>query len=139
MGAVIVGLRFEFCRATRSVFGARGTCSRYIMRPGDIVSINSRKFDGSIRRSWECELLSIDGSQLVFGGEFLEDIDHPELGLIRRGTISRESYWTDRWYNVFQFQEADGNLRNYYCNINMPPVLSERVLDYVDLDIDVVV
>jgi protein associated with RNAse G/E len=27
----------------------------------------------------------------------------------------------------------------FYCNINLPPVIGDRVLDYVDLDIDLLV
>ena len=76
---------------------------------------------------------------MIFVGEFENDVSHSHLGLIRRGTISYEYYWLDRWYNVFRFHEPDGNFRNYYCNINMPPTYQNNVLDYVDLDIDVLV
>jgi len=75
---------------------------------------------------------------LVFRGVFETGILHPDLGDIKRGTISYEYYWLDRWYNVFCFYEPDGAFRNHYCNINMPPVFEDTVLDYVDLDIDVV-
>jgi protein associated with RNAse G/E len=40
---------------------------------------------------------------------------------------------------VFHFFEPTGEFRNLYCNINVPPTLSDGVLDYVDLDIDVLV
>lgn len=103
------------------------------------ATINSRKFDQKIRRSWTCELVERSDSLLVFLGEFDEDITHPGLGEIKRGTISYEYYWLDRWYNVFRFHEPDGSFRNYYCNINMPPTFENGVLDYVDLDIDVLV
>lgn len=76
---------------------------------------------------------------LSFAGEFDSEIDHPDLGIIRRGTITYEYYWFDRWYNVFYFHEPDGKFRNYYCNINMPPKFVNAVFDYVDLDIDVLV
>ena len=76
---------------------------------------------------------------MIFVGEFENDVSHSHLGLICRGTISYEYYWLDRWYNVFRFHEPDGNFRNYYCNINMPPTYQNNVLDYVDLDIDVLV
>lgn len=84
-------------------------------------------------------MLECKDSLLVFAGKFDSDLLHPELGLIRRGTISCEYYWLNRWYNVFRFHEPDGRFRNYYCNINMPPVCANGVLDYVDLDIDILV
>ncbi|MGH9947547.1 MAG: DUF402 domain-containing protein [Pyrinomonadaceae bacterium] len=103
------------------------------------VTINSRKYDLSIRRRWKCQLVEREDPMLVFVGEFDETIDHPALGLIQKGTTSYEYYWLDRWYNIFRFHEPDGSFRNFYCNINMPPTFDGRTLDYVDLDIDVIV
>jgi protein associated with RNAse G/E len=104
-----------------------------------IVTINSRKYDGTIRRSWQCRLVESNGTELFFIGDFDEEVRHADLGVIGRGTISYEYYWTNRWYNVFRFHEPDGDLRNFYCNINMPPTFANGALDYVDLDIDVLV
>ena len=106
---------------------------------GEAVTINSRLFDGSIGKSWTCELLYQESSLLVFVGVFDRQVTHEHLGVIRRGTISYEYYWLDRWYNVFRFHEPDGEFRNYYCNINMPPIFDGRTLDYVDLDLDIFV
>lgn len=103
------------------------------------VTINSRKFDLSISRSWTCRLLKQQDTLLEFIGEFDSEVRHPDLGLIKRGTVSHEFYWLDRYYNVFRFHEPDGSLRNFYCNINLPPTFSDNVLDYIDLDIDVLV
>lgn len=76
---------------------------------------------------------------LIVVGTFDRDIEHADLGLIHTGTISREYYWLDRWYNVFRFHSPDGTLRNYYCNVSLPPTFEKGVLDYVDLDLDIVV
>ena len=103
------------------------------------ITINARKFDGRIHRSWKADLVERDGNLLTFLGKFENDITHPDLGFIRRGTYSYEYYWLDRWYNVFRFHEPEGAFRNFYCNINKPPVFSGASLDYVDLDIDLVV
>ncbi len=103
------------------------------------ITVNSRKYDQAIRRSWKCELLEQSGTMLVFAGVFETAMTHADLGVIAKGTISYEYYWLDRWYNIFCFHEPDGTFRNYYCNINMPPVFENGVLDYVDLDIDVLI
>ena len=103
------------------------------------ITVNSRKYDGIIRRTWNCELIEQNGNALIFVGVFDHDVSHSDLGDIAAGTISYEYYWLDRWYNIFCFHEPDGAFRNYYCNINMPPVFNGGILDYVDLDIDVVV
>ena len=107
--------------------------------PSPVVTINSRKYDLTIRRTWQARLIERSDSLLVFVGEFAEEVHHPDLGHILAGTISYEYYWLDRWYNVFRFHEPDGTLRNWYCNVNMPPTFDGAVLDYVDLDIDILV
>ena len=104
-----------------------------------IAEINSRKFDGKIHRRWNAELVEQTGSRLTFVGKFAEEVNHPHLGVIRRGTISYEFYWLNRGYNVFRFHEPEGDLRNFYCNLNLPPKFANGVLDYVDLEVDVVV
>jgi protein associated with RNAse G/E len=107
--------------------------------PGPEVTVNSRKYDLTIRRSWTARLLENHGSLLVLVGEFDRAVEHPDLGRIAAGTISYEYYWLDRWYNVFKFHEPGGSLRNWYCNVSMPPTFADGVLDYVDLDIDILI
>lgn len=102
-------------------------------------TINSRKFDGRLHRSWQAELLEETADYRLFVGEFSDEIIHSKLGVIRRGTVSYEYYWKNHWYSVFRFHEPDGELRNFYCNVNQPPTISDYVLDYIDLDIDVLV
>ena len=104
-----------------------------------MITVNSRTYDGTIKRSWKAELLEQRDSLLTLAGEFEMAVEHPDLGYIRKGTISYEYYWLDRWYNIFRFHEPSGELKNYYFNINMPPKFEGEVLDYIDLDIDVLV
>ena len=76
---------------------------------------------------------------LVLDGRFEQEIQHDLLGTIEAGTTSIEYYWLDRWYNIVRFIEPSGELRNYYCNINVPPTFDGPVLSYVDLDTDVLI
>lgn len=109
------------------------------MNANRTVTINARKLDGRIHRSWKCELLEETAEYFTFYGEFESEIKHPQLGIIRPQTASFEYYWKERFYNVFKFIEPNGDFRNYYCNINLPPVFENNALDYVDLDIDILV
>lgn len=106
--------------------------------PADVI-VRACKFDGTEHRRWNAQLVRRAGSLLVLDATFEEEIQHPLLGIIARGTHSLEYYWTDRWYNIFRFSEPGGLLRNYYCNVNVPPELSAGSLSYIDLDIDVLV
>ena len=104
-----------------------------------MITVNSRKYDGTIQRSWKCEFIERRGSLLIFVGEFDFAVDHNELGSIDKGTMSYEYYWFDRWYNVFRFHEPNGDLKSFYFNISMPPDFANGVLNYIDLDIDILV
>ena len=109
------------------------------MSSDEEVLVISRSFDQSVRRSWKARLAGLSPPLIELIGEFDRDVEHDDLGAISLGTVSHEYYWLDRWYNVFRFHEPDGKFRNYYCNINMPPKFEDGVLDYVDLEIDIVV
>ena len=108
-------------------------------KEGSDVTVLVRKYDGALHRRWDARLLRREGQLLILDAAFDEEIRHAQLGLIRPGTLSTEYYWLDRWYNVFRFHEPEGELRNFYCNVNMPPAFDGLVLTYVDLDMDIVV
>ncbi|KXK06899.1 MAG: hypothetical protein UZ17_ACD001000214 [Acidobacteria bacterium OLB17] len=103
------------------------------------VTVRSLAFDGTIRREWSGDIVRQDDTRIDLVGAFDAAVEHPDLGRIEAGTVSHEFYWLDRWYNVFRFEHPAGKLRNFYCNIAMPPVLRDCILEYVDLDIDVLV
>ena len=104
-----------------------------------IYTINSLKFDKKIHRSWKMNLIEKKENLFVFKGAFEKEINHPHLGVIRPNTISYEYFWKDCWFNVFRIHESEGDLRNFYCNICQPPFIENQTLNYVDLDIDVLV
>ena len=106
---------------------------------GAEIVVNSRKYDGHVRRTWTGGLASCSDDLIVLVGRFEQDVEHSDLGFIGRGTVAFEHFWPDRWYNIFRFHDADGNLKAWYCNIAMPPTFDGAVLDFVDLDIDLVV
>jgi protein associated with RNAse G/E len=97
------------------------------------VLVRVLKYDGRERRRWAARVARQDGPLVVLDAVFDEEIQHDLLGRIASGTVSKEYYWLDRWYNVFRFNER------FYCNVTKPPVLDGTTLTYVDLDIDVLV
>jgi protein associated with RNAse G/E len=103
------------------------------------ITVATFKYDGQPHRSWKCELIEQKEDLLVLRGVFDREINHPNLGTIKPGTVSYEYYWLDRWYNVFRFHEPDGSFRNFYCNVNMPPKFENSRLSYIDLDVDLFV
>jgi hypothetical protein len=57
-----------------------------------------------------------------------------------RGDRFVETYYTDRWYNIFEiYSRADGSLRGWYCNVSTPARLDGEMLTYHDLALDLLV
>lgn len=103
------------------------------------IQVRTYKYDGSLHRTWNAELIRQEGSLIALDARFSDEVIHDLLGTIPIGTHSLEYYWLDHWYNVFRFAQPDGKLRNYYCNVNVPPSFDGEILSYVDLDLDILV
>lgn len=103
------------------------------------IVVEACKYDGVLHRTWQAQLIRLEGSLVLLDAEFPGEIVHGLLGIIPSGTKSLEYYWLDRWYNIFRFANPDGTLRNYYCNVNLPASFDGKTLRYVDLDLDILV
>jgi PncC family amidohydrolase len=47
-----------------------------------------------------------------------------------------ETYFADRWYNVFEIYGADGRLKGWYCNVTRPADISATEVCAEDLALD---
>jgi predicted RNA-binding protein associated with RNAse of E/G family len=60
--------------------------------------------------------------------------------VLRRGDRFIETFYFDRWYNIFEIRTFEGNLlKAYYCNIGYPAILTKGEISYRDLAIDLLV
>jgi uncharacterized protein len=66
----------------------------------------------------------------------------PDLTLmgivIHTGDCFIETFFLDRWYNVFEIHDREDDLlKGWYCNIGKPAIMeSENAISYVDLALD---
>lgn len=103
------------------------------------INIVSRRYDFKIKKKWKCFAIEFNPPQLLCLGRFENEINHQHLGRIPKNTVSLESFWSDRYYNLFAFYSPNLQIRNLYFNLCLPPQISPEAVDFVDLDIDVVV
>ncbi len=100
--------------------------------------ILSLKYDRRPHYTWPAVLLDDDGQQLrlrsVLGGTLIHFTRGFEE-LTRRP--SDLYFWRSRWYNVFENFHEDGTFRSLYCNVAMPPFITDHTINFVDLDLDV--
>jgi predicted RNA-binding protein associated with RNAse of E/G family len=60
--------------------------------------------------------------------------------LLARGDRFVETYYTDRWYNIFEIHNRENDqLRGWYCNIGCPAEINGNTLSYIDLALDLLV
>lgn len=56
---------------------------------------------------------------------------------LKRGDRFVETYYSDRWYNVFEIHDRDNDaLKGWYCNITRPANFVGGRVEYVDLFLD---
>ncbi len=60
--------------------------------------------------------------------------------LLKRNDRFVETYYTDRWYNIFEIYDRDDGLRKgWYCNVTKPAQFEDGKISYVDLALDLLV
>ena len=60
--------------------------------------------------------------------------------LLRKGDRFIETYYTDRWYNIFEIHSRDDDsLRGWYCNISRPAEIEGDAVSWIDLALDLLV
>lgn len=110
------------------------------MKPFEEITVRSLKHGDRPHRTWRARLEAREGSLIVLDAFFDAEVRHPILGTIEAGTLSKEYFWTTRWYSIFRFgSPEDGGLLKFYCNVNTPARLEDGALYFTDLDIDVLV
>src|SRR5690606_10794206 len=76
-----VGLRL--CLAPRPLFGLDRPNARGMTPVRETsITVNSRKYDGTVRRSWAGEVVATSDSAIDLVGVFDGSVDHPDLGRI---------------------------------------------------------
>ncbi len=67
--------------------------------------------------------------------------DLPFHGItLRRGDRFVETYYADKWYNIFEMHDVDTDaLKGWYCNVTTPARIEKDRLAYIDLALDLLV
>ncbi len=101
------------------------------------ISVLKRNLDGEVTWQYEGRVLEREANCVVLEAFFNRD-DLPFMDVIlKRGDRFVETFYFDRWYNVFEiFDRDDGNFKGWYCNIGYPAVLEKDTVSYIDLALD---
>lgn len=107
------------------------------MKPGDKIHVRARKADGTVYRSWHTTIESVDADSIVTisaAGGMVEDRTRVSYQIEH---ILRSYYWFDKFYNLIEVFDTQGNLIEIYINIASPPELEDGLLSFKDHELDV--
>jgi len=64
--------------------------------------------------------------------------DMPFMDIVlKRNDRFVETFYSDRWYNIFEIYDRDDNhFKGWYCNIGKPAIIGDDFISYVDLALD---
>jgi hypothetical protein len=104
------------------------------------ITVNKLDIHGNKTWQYHGQLLHQDQGCITLEAYFDRE-DTSFFGMpLRKGDRFLETYYTDRWYNIFEVHARDDDhLRGWYCNIGKPARFDGKVLSYVDLALDLLI
>jgi len=104
---------------------------------GETVQIRSYKHDGSLHRTWDkTTVLYCDDNHMI-GGNYRTLVTEKTGEKWRTKGSAIVYFSAHHWFNVVALITKVGV--EYYCNLASPASLKNKMLDYVDYDLDIVV
>ena len=89
--------------------------------------------------TWQYEgvVLSREENAVTLEALFNRD-DMPFMDIVlKRNDRFVETFYSDRWYNIFEIYDRDDNrFKGWYCNISKPAIIEDDFISYVDLALD---
>lgn len=101
------------------------------------ITVLKRNLDGEVTWQYEGRVLKRESNHVVLEAFFNRDDMLFMDVVLKRGDRFVETFYTDRWYNVFEiFDRDNGEFKGWYCNIGYPAVLDDETVSYIDLALD---
>lgn len=107
------------------------------MNVGDPITVLKLNLTGRVTWQYEGRVTLLAPDRLELEARF-DRADLPFQGvLLKRGDLFHETFYFDRWYNIFAiYDRDDGALKGWYCNISYPATTGKRTVSFVDLGLD---
>jgi PncC family amidohydrolase len=100
------------------------------------VLIRKLDYRGLEKAAYEGAVLARDAHSVTLQAQWTRPTAHLGFVDFERGDILRESFYDNRWYNVFEVSSAQGRLKGWYADVTRPARIMDERLDWEDLLID---
>ena len=110
------------------------------MRSMTTITVIKRDYQGNETWRYTGELVERRPHVMVIEA-FFDREDTPVDGLVlRAGDRFVETYYNNRWYNIFEVHEhTTDEVKGWYCNIGWPAEFENNTISYRDLALDLLV
>lgn len=111
-------------------------------KPDQLQIITVIKLDHAGRETYRYQgrLIEARDHIIILEAFFDRETTPVEELVLRKGDRFIEYYFDDRWYNVFEIHDRDGDqIEAWYCNIGIPAEFRDGILSYRDLALDLLV
>ena len=101
---------------------------------GDVYEIHCYKHNGRIHRTWsEATILEVNEDYLVCGN-FKTKVTESNGNIHKTKEPAIMFFYKKRWFNIIAQLKKYGLF--YYCNIASPFLIDEKIIKYIDYDLD---
>ena len=104
-----------------------------------VVTVRKLLHGGRPSYVWAGKVIEETPSSVVLEATFTHADRDLGYVVLEQGGRWVESYYFDRWYNIFEIHGHNGTFKGWYCNICTPAVLKDAELTFVDLALDLFV
>ncbi len=101
---------------------------------GDTLAIHCYKHNGELYKTWDrAIILDIKEDYIVLGNDNVL-VTKSDGRVWRTKEPAIMFFYKDRWFNIIAQLKENGLF--YYCNIASPYIMDNRILKYIDYDLD---
>jgi PncC family amidohydrolase len=106
------------------------------MHPMAAMLIRKLDHDGAERARYPAEVIARDAASVTVRAAWTRP--RLDLGYVvfEPGDVFVETFYADRWHNVFEISGASGGLKGWYADLTRPARITERLVEWEDLALD---
>lgn len=104
------------------------------------IIMKAFKYDGKLHYEQPLQLYRKADNHVVLSGAKGRELTHYTRDAVYKfDQETFEYFFTDRWYTAALVFDDNGKVVHVYCNIALPCKITEEEVEFIDLDVDVVV
>lgn len=103
----------------------------------EAIKVFKQDVNGKVTWQYSGRVLRREENAVILEA-FFDRPDRPFMGVtLKKDDRFVETFYTDRWYNVFEiYDRDDGKFKGWYCNVGRPAVIDDGRVSYIDLALD---